>query len=95
MTALHVIMACFLLHYMNEGVASAHPWHLRICARLPRAMAGDRLQGIKSPWRGLYMYSQLVSCRIQRGRCVIHHDRRLECQSYCACIVGLGSIFHK
>jgi hypothetical protein len=56
-----VIMACFLLHNVEEGVTTAHPSRLRIRARV---MAGDRLQGIKSPWRGLYMYSQLFSCRI-------------------------------
>jgi hypothetical protein len=53
---LHVIMGCIPLRKVDEGVASAHPSDLRICARV---MAGDRLQGIKMPLRGLYMYSQL------------------------------------
>lgn len=57
-------LACTVI---ETGGSIRPPIAVLTCARV---MAGDRLHGIESPWRGLYMYSQPFTCRIHLTKAV-------------------------
>lgn len=59
--ALHCHHGILFVPSHEQGGGIRPPIAVRTCARF---VAGDRLQEMESPWRGLYMYSQLFSCRI-------------------------------